>query len=154
MKAKTRFFGEVDIPQEKVITMETGMIGFPALKHFALIFNEEKGIDKSNIMWLQNLDDGDIAFPVMIPTKLKPDYAPNVSEEIIAPLGTLTPENTYILVTVTAPAKKEDISINLKAPVIINTENNKGVQRIVEDNYPVKFRIYDLLQAGKEKAGE
>lgn len=52
-------------------------------------------------MWLQSMDDPDIAFPVMMPHIVKEDYNPNVSEEMIAPLGKLTPENTYILVTVT-----------------------------------------------------
>lgn len=54
-------------------------------------------------MWLQSMDDPDIAFPVMMPHIVKEDYNPNVSEEMIAPLGKLTPENTYILVTVTVP---------------------------------------------------
>ena len=71
-------------------------------------------------MWLQSMDDPDIAFPVMMPHIVKEDYNPNVSEEMIAPLGKLTPENTYILVTVTVPKNIEDFSVNLKAPVVIN----------------------------------
>ena len=42
MKAKTRLFGTIDIADEKIITMEKGMIGFPELTHFALIFDEDK----------------------------------------------------------------------------------------------------------------
>ena len=41
MKAKTRLFGEIDIADEKLIVLEKGMIGFPNLVHFALIFDEE-----------------------------------------------------------------------------------------------------------------
>ena len=37
MKAKTRIFGEIDIPQDKIITMEKGMIGFSELKNYTLI---------------------------------------------------------------------------------------------------------------------
>lgn len=54
------------------------------------------------------MDDPDIAFPVMMPHIVKEDYNPNVSEEMIAPLGKLTPENTYVLVTVTVPKNIED----------------------------------------------
>lgn len=154
MKAKTRFFGDIDIAENKVITLDKGMIGFPDLTHFGLIFDEEKGKDSSDIMWLQSLDDGDIAFPVMLPTNIKEDYAPSVSEDIIRPLGKLVPENTYILVTVTVPKKVEDFSVNLKAPIIINTDTQKGVQLIVEDDYPIKYKVYDLLKNKKEKAGE
>lgn len=153
MKANTRFFGTIEIENEKIITMDKGIIGFPNLKHFALIFDEEKGMEKARIMWLQSMDDGDIAFPVIIPNRIMKDYAPKVNEEIIAPLGELTPDNTYILVTVTVPKKVEDFTVNLKAPIIINTECRKGVQLIVEDDYPVKYRVYELLKKN-EGAGE
>lgn len=154
MKANTRIFGEIEIEDEKIITLEKGMIGFPDLNHFALIFDEEKEQKDTTIMWLQSMDEPDIAFPVMMPHVVKEDYDPNVSEAAIAPLGDLTPENTYLLVTVTVPRNIKEFSVNLKAPIIINMDNRKGVQLIVEDDYPVKYKVYDLLKGKKEKAGE
>ena len=96
MKAVTRLFGTIDVADEKIITMGRGMIGFPDLKHFALIYDEEKKEKKFKIMWLQSMDDGDIAFPVADPIQIKEDYKPLVNEEIIAPLGEMSTENTYI----------------------------------------------------------
>lgn len=154
MKANTRIFGEIEIEDEKIITLEKGMIGFPDLNHFALIFDEEKEQKDTTIMWLQSMDEPDIAFPVMMPHVVKEDYDPNVSEAAIAPLGDLNPENTYLLVTVTVPRDIKEFSVNLKAPIIINMDNRKGVQLIVEDDYPVKYKVYDLLKGKKEKAGE
>jgi flagellar assembly factor FliW len=154
MKAKTRLFGEIEIADDKIITLEKGMIGFPDLNHFALIFDQDKAQKESSIMWLQSMDDTDIAFPVMRPHAVKEDYTPNVNHEIVAPLGELTEENTYFLVTVTVPKKVEDFSVNLKAPIVINIDNNKGVQLIVEDDYPIKYKVYEVLKAKKEKAGE
>lgn len=154
MKANTRIFGEIEIEDEKIITLEKGMIGFPDLNHFALIFDEEKEQKDTSIMWLQSMDEPDIAFPVMMPHAVKEDYHPNVSEEILAPLGSLNEDNTYMLVTVTVPKRIEDFSVNLKAPIVINMDNHKGVQLIVEDDYPVKYRVYDMIKSRKEKAGE
>ena len=37
MKVNTRIFGEVDIEDEKIITMPFGLVGFPDLQKFALI---------------------------------------------------------------------------------------------------------------------
>ena len=65
MKAETRIFGTIEIEDDKIVTMEKGMIGFPELKHFALIFDEEKEEKDRTIMWFQSMDDGDIAFPFM-----------------------------------------------------------------------------------------
>lgn len=42
MKAATRLFGEIEIDESKIITFEDGIIGFPDMKKFTLIFDEEK----------------------------------------------------------------------------------------------------------------
>ena len=152
MKANTRAFGEIEIEDEKIITLEHGMIGFPEYKHFTLIFNEERGDKKSVIKWLQCMDDGDIAFPVITPGLVQEDYKPTVSDEIISPLGELTEDNVYMLVTVTVPKDITKLTCNLQAPIVINSDNNKAVQVIVDNNYPIKLPIYDLLR--NRKAGE
>ena len=155
MKAKTRLIGDIDIDDDKVIVMETGMIGFPDLKHFALIRDEEKKKDrKLNIMWFQSMDDGDIAFPVLDPLTVMEEYKPLVNDELISKIGAIEDESTLILVTVTVPKQVEDFSVNLKAPIIINADTNKGAQIIVENDYPVKYKIYEILKAQKEKDGE
>lgn len=154
MKAKTRLFGTIDIEDEKVITLEGGMIGFPFLQKFTLIFDEEKEKKATSIMWLQSMDEGEVAFPVMHPNDIKPDYNPTVNDEMLAPLGKLNDENTYVLVTVTAAAEAKEATVNLKAPIVINTDTKKGCQIIVEDDYPVKFNLYQAVQERKKKAEE
>lgn len=152
MKAKTRLFGEIEIAEEKIITMEQGIIGFPEYKNFTLIYDSEK--EQKSIQWLQSMDEGDFALPVMKPDMFVPNYSLNVDEELLAPLGALKDEDAFILVTVTVPENIENISINLKAPIIINMANNKACQIIAADDYPVKYKIYELIQKGREKAGE
>lgn len=152
MKANTRIFGEIDIDDSKIISMEKGMIGFPDLKKFALIYNEER--EKTVIKWLQSMDDGDIAFPVMEPQLVKADYRPSISEDVLEPLGSLDEENTFVLVTVTVPKEIEKMTCNLQAPIVINTSTNKAAQMIVEDDSPIRFPIYSLLESSKKKAGE
>lgn len=46
------------------------------------------------------------------------------------------------------------MTINLKGPIIINTDNLRGEQIIVEDEVQTRFPIYDILKSRKEKAGE
>ena len=71
----------------------------------------------------------------------------------IKTLGDLTEDNTYILVTLTAAADKKDTTVNLKAPLVINTDTRKGCQVIVEDDYPIKFNVYEAVK-GRKKAEE
>lgn len=153
MKANTRMFGTIEIPDEKIIILENGMIGFPDMQHFALIYDADKE-NGGKIKWLQSMDEPEAAFPVMDPTIIKEDYNPTINDEILKPLGELTPENTFVLTTVTVPKNLEKMSINLKAPIVINSDTMKGAQIIVEDDLPVKYMIYELLKLRKEKAGE
>ena len=83
MRAKTRIFGEIDNPTGQNHHNGEGMIGFSELKNYTLIYNSEKENDKKSIMWLQSMDDGDIAFPVMTPDIIMPDYKPTVNEELL-----------------------------------------------------------------------
>lgn len=150
MRAVTRLFGEIEIEDDKIIVLENGMIGLPEYRNFALIFDEEKGAEASAVMWLQSMDDPQTAFPVMQPNKVREDYNPTVNEEMLVGLGELNDDNLYVLVTLTANADVKKTSVNLKAPIVINTDTRKGCQIIVEDDYPVKYKIYEAMQARKK----
>ena len=152
MKINTKIFGEVEISDNKIIVFENGIIGFPDLKHFTLLHDEEKGTNVG-IRFLQSIEEPAFAMPVMDPFIVKEDYSPEVDDDLLARLGNLTEDNLLVLVTVTVPSDLTGMSVNLQGPIIINVDELKACQIIVEGNkYPVKFPIYDILQA--RKAGE
>lgn len=153
MKAATRLFGEIEIDESKIITFEDGIIGFPDIKKFTLIFDEEKE-GRPSISWLQSMDEPEIAFPVMDPLFVCETYNPSVEEELLKNLGTIKEDNLYVLVTVTVPQNIKELAVNLKAPIVINTDTRKASQIIVEDDLPVRYRIYEILEEAKKKAGE
>ena len=153
MKAATRLFGEIEIDESKIITFEDGIIGFPDMKKFTLIFDEEKE-GRPSISWLQSMDEPEIAFPVMDPLFVCETYNPSVEDELLKNLGTVKEDNLYVLVTVTVPQDIKELAVNLKAPIVINTDTRKASQIIVEDALPVRYRIYEILEEAKKKAGE
>lgn len=153
MKAATRLFGEIGIDESKIITFEDGIIGFPDMKKFTLIFDEEKE-GRPSISWLQSMDEPEIAFPVMDPLFVCETYNPSVEDELLKNLGTIKEDNLYVLVTVTVPQNIKELAVNLKAPIVINTDTRKASQIIVEDDLPVRYRIYEILEEAKKKAGE
>ena len=154
MKANTRIFGEIDIDESKIITFVNGMVGFPDMKKFTLIYDEEKK-NKGGIMWFQSLDEPEFAMPVMEPTVILPEYNTTVNNELLSPLGELTSDNLYVLVTVTVPSDITKMTANMKGPIIINTDTLLASQIVVENDMQVRFPIYEILKARKEeKAGE
>lgn len=93
--------------------------------------------------------------PVMDPLRVCPDYNPEVDDEILQNLGELNPDEMLVLVTMTVPKDVKLMSVNLKGPIVINAAQKTAIQVIVEgDEYPVKFPIYDILEANKKKAGD
>ena len=148
MTIETRLFGEITIADEKLITFPEGIVGFPFLNQFALIHDADN--ENAPIMWLQSMDEPAFAMPVIEPHLVASDYNPTVNDEYLAPVGELAQDQIYTLVTITVPPEIEKMSVNLKAPIVINMENNKAVQIIVEDDFQVKHPIYETLRKRKE----
>ena len=153
MNANTRLFGEISIDDDKIIRMDKGIIGFPDLKNFALVYDED-GEKNNSLMWFQSMDEPQFAMPVIVPNDIITDYNPTVNDELLSGLGGLTPENTYCIVTIKVPKDITQMTVNLKAPIIVNMDNMKAEQIIVEDDFEVRFPVYDLLKAAKEGAGK
>lgn len=152
MKVNTRIFGEIDIAEEKIITFPSGIIGFPELTQFALIHDEEKGVG-AGIRWLQSMQEPAFAMPVMDPLLVKEDYNPEVNDELLEPAGNINVDNMLVLVTVTVPSDITKMTVNLRGPIVINAEEKKACQIIVDgEEYPVKYPIYEILQARKAGA--
>lgn len=150
MKINTRIFGEVEIAEEKILTFEKGIIGFPDLKHFTMIYDEEQGND-AGIRYLQSVEEPAFAMPVMDPLVVKADYDPEVNDELLSGLGNLTAENILVLVTVTVPSDITKLSVNLQGPIIVNVDERKAAQIIVDSSeYPVKYFVYDVLKGRKD----
>ncbi len=149
MRINTRLFGEIEVSEEKIITFPGGLIGFPDMQKFTLIFDEEKGTN-AGIRWMQSLDEPNFALPVMDPLVVKADYNPEVEDELLKGIGNVSPDNVLVLVTVTVPSDLKKMSVNLQGPIIINVEERKACQVIVDaEGCPIKFPIYDILQARK-----
>lgn len=118
MQITTKVFGEITVDDDKLIYFPKGIIGFPDLKDFALIHDEEKGSD--SIHWLQSIQEPAFAMPVMDPLLVCSDYNPEADDELLNNLGEIKPDDLLVLVTVTVPSDLTQMSVNLKGPIVIN----------------------------------
>lgn len=154
MVAETKFFGTVDIEDDKIITFPMGIIGFENLKKFALIYDLDKE-EKSKISWLQSMEEPLMVLPVINPIDIMEGYAPVIEDELMKIIGDPADADILIFVSLSIPSDITQMTANFKAPFIINTVDRKAMQVIVEnDEYKVKFNAYDAIEKMKEKAGE
>ena len=155
MQINTKWFGTVEIDAAKVITFEKGLIGFEDCSRFAIVYETEDKKEKT-IMWLQSLDEQALALPIIKPEYIVDEYAPDVEDELVYKLGeNVKSDDLMIFVTMTVPSDLTKMTCNLKAPIIINTATMKAVQAVAaNEDYVVRFPVYNLLKERKEKAGE
>lgn len=152
MNITTKLFGEIEVDEAKLINFVSGIVGFPELKRFLLIHDSESN---GNIKWLQSIEEPAFAMPVIDPLFVMESYNPEIEDELLKPLDINDESSILVLCTITVPKEIEKMSVNLMAPIIISGETRKACQIIVDqDEYPVKYPIYDILKKAKEGAGE
>ncbi|MBE5923063.1 MAG: flagellar assembly protein FliW [Lachnospiraceae bacterium] len=154
MLVQTKFFGEVEIDDAKILDFPNGIIGFEDFKKFAIIYDIDDD-KETKISWLQSVEEATLALPVIDPMAIVNEYSPMIEDELLKPLGNSADEDLLCLLVMTVPSDMTKVTANMKAPVIINSKTNKGVQLIVDNaDYPVKFNVYESVQKMKKEAGE
>ena len=140
MKVLTRDFGEVEVNEEDIFTFEEKIYGFEEYSDFIMIYDDDFN---GEYVWLQSTEDPDLCFIIANPA-LIPDYKPDFKKEAVSVLGQGTFEYWVMMVV------KDDIkecTVNLKSPIIINLDTRKGMQLILEDDHPIRYKLF---KEGKE----
>ena len=131
MNIKTSRFGEIDIDENRIIYFSEGLVGFPDDKKY-VVLEHKPG---SPFMWLQSLISPGLAFVIMNPFQVYPEYLKEISPEEEKVLKPGENDNVMIFTIVTIPGgKAEDSSVNLMAPVVIDPAANEGKQVILANS--------------------
>jgi flagellar assembly factor FliW len=128
MQIETTRFGLVEVPEDALIHFKTGIIGFPRESKFALIPHG----DSKLIAWLQSAITPALAFPVVSAHGLVGDY-PDVGLVPVAEKAGLTGEqDDFAVLAVLSAPRGLPATINLLAPVLINSLTRQGAQVFLE----------------------
>jgi flagellar assembly factor FliW len=141
----TKYFGDITIQEEEVITFPTGIFGFEDKTKYVLLGFKDDNDENSEdfLMCLQSTEDAGLALIVMNPYYIQSDYDPyqfsdKVFDEIS--LGQVT-KHTVTCVSVIRENFKTS-TINLKCPIFINLENKLAKQIILEgSDYSMRHPI-------------
>lgn len=148
MNIETRFFGQIEIDDEKIIHFKDGIPGFEHLTKFLFMTDKD---DNSPFCWLQSIEDLDIVFTLFDVLSFLPNYEPTVEEEYLQNLGEFVEDDLAIYCIANIGQNIQEMTINLKAPVVINLENRQAKQVICNnEDYPIKYYIYKEIKKGGE----
>jgi len=138
MKVATTRFGELECAASDVLELPRGLFGFEDERRYLFVERD----DATPFMWLQSLDRPALAFVVVDPRVVLPDYSPTISERDIAALGAKPIAKLEMVVIVGIPDDEHNMTANLKGPIVFDPRTRRGRQVIVaEDGYSARFRI-------------
>lgn len=142
MKIETKYLGEVEIEDKDIINFPKGLPGFEDNKEFVLLQSDEI----IGFKFLQDIKNEHLCFIVVNPWEFIPKYEANIEDERLSKIGIKSIEENLLEVynIVTISSALEDSTINLLAPIIINIENRKAQQFILNDsNYTTRHKLFE-----------
>ena len=151
MKIKTKFYNEIEVSEGKVFLFPQGLPGFPEERRFVLL--QEEG---SLFGCLQSANNPEVAFIVITPYEVCPDYEIELDDAVTEELELTAAEDVMLLAIVTIPpGRPENATVNLQAPLVLNTARRRGSQIIIADSeYPLRFRLWAKEPAGVAETGK
>jgi flagellar assembly factor FliW len=128
-------FGALQIEREAIIEFPLGLIGLGGSRYALVDRNPGSGFQ-----WLHSLEELTLALPVIDPRRFFSEFAPRVAAEDLEQIGVEELSSAELLVTVRATPDPADITVNLRAPLVvwegrgyqvINTAPNASLQALL-----------------------
>jgi flagellar assembly factor FliW len=112
---------------DQVLTMVHPIPGFPEVTSYRLV-----AID-AYLSRLESVEDPTLRFLVVPAAQFRPAYAPIVGDEVVADLRIEAADDVLVLLIVHAAETLQRTTVNLRAPLLVNTVNRLAAQVILDD---------------------
>ena len=148
MEIKTQYFGSIPCSETEIIHFSDGLFGFQELKNYVPLSFQD---NSDALISLQSIDDYRVSFILMNPFQLYSEYTPALSPEDSKLLkAAYDEENISYYVICVIHDHMEKSTVNLKAPIAVNTDTREAKQ-VILDNPLYKFRhpIKDFIRREK-----
>ena len=135
MEIRTSRFGDVEIEPADVVFFPTGMLGLGDCLQWVLLADSQN----DSFGWLQSTDHPEIALAVVSPRRYVSDYEVRIARSELRPLALESLDDAHVLVIV---SKHDDsITLNLKAPLVINLQRRLGRQVVNNADQPIQYKL-------------
>ena len=135
MRINTTRFGRIDVDAGDVLHFASGLPGLEDCRDWALL--ADAGNDA--LGWLQSVSRGDVALAVVSPRRFVPDYQVRIPRSELTPLAIADIRQAQVVVVVGTNGKT--LTLNLKAPIVINLETRTGRQVVASGELPLQYEL-------------
>jgi len=133
IKINSSSFGEIEIQPDNIFYFENGLLGFETLNNFVLISDEEIAPFK----WLMAIEEPEIMFPIISPFLICEEY--NTGKDIDS-------EHYVLFSVVTFNDGNGNVTANLKAPIVLCSEDLTGEQIIIT---AIDYNVNQIISSSK-----
>ena len=135
MRIHITSFGRIDVEPADVLNFSSGLPGLEDCRQWALL------ADAANdaLGWLQSVARGDVALAVVSPRRFVPDYQVRIPRSELSPLALADVRQAQVVVVV--GRNGTSLTLNLKAPIVINLENRTGRQVVASGDLPLQYEL-------------
>ena len=138
MKIHTTRFSTIEIEPDDILFFRNGLIGFEDCRHWVLLADS----GNSAVAWLQSMQHADIALPVVSPRRFVDEYQVRLEPTDVEALQLNSVEQAYVLGVVSRD--DQTLTLNLRAPLVINLDRRIGCQVVTVDPQPMQFELANL----------
>jgi len=139
-------FGAVEVQPEDVIHFPEGLVGLEERRDWVLLAEAQNDA----VAWLQSVDRADVALAVVSPRRFVPDFQMRVARRELDPLALDEIRAAQVLVIV--GRTERSLTLNLKAPIVINLHRRLARQVIANGDLPVQHELGTPLSALRRSA--
>jgi len=134
----TLSFGEIEIPENRILFFREGLPGFPNHHRFVVLsFDDLKPFE-----YLQALEEPPLAFLVINPFLVFAGYRINLSDPDLADLASTDPAGLTVYAVANIPEDPSKATVNLFAPIVVNGKSRCGRQFFLHDSgYSVRHPL-------------
>ncbi len=138
--------GRLDIDPGRVVQFIEPIAGFPTCLRYALLpYMQANGREDPAIRWLQAVDPPFHTFIVADPWSVVPEYAPEIADADAEQLDALSFTQAALLGIMTVSHRQRELSINLRAPVVVNHQMRLAKQVVLlNGEYTTNHRVCEL----------
>lgn len=135
MLLRTTRFGTLSLKSDDVITAPAGFPGLEDCRQWVLLADAENDA----LGWLQSVNRPETALPVVSPRRFVPDYRFHAYRSELAPLELASLDEAHVLAVVAEHEGR--LTLNLKAPIVVNIRTRAARQIVVNDDHPLQYAL-------------
>lgn len=135
MQLHTSRFGTLAIETDDLLEFPSGLIGFEDCHQWVLLADP----NNNAVGWLQSADRPDTALAVVSPRRFVDGYRVRVGKSDLTTLALDDKDRLYALCV--ANIHHGRVTMNLRAPLLVNLDRRLGCQVITRDDQPIQAEI-------------